>query len=124
VNCTVSSPVGQGRQGLSHPARQKTTKEAPVRRIAALLTLTALAVVALTGSALAAAAGLYAGKTGQGRTMRLTANARQVRMRNFSIKLNCRDGSVLIDQQSGFEPSKIRRHKFLDTRYGSTDKVT
>lgn len=98
-----------------------------MRRIAALLTLTALAVMALTASALGAAGGgggLHVGKTGQGRTIRLTANARQVRMRNFSIKLNCRDGSVLIDQESGFEPSKIRRNKFLDTQYGSTDKVT
>jgi hypothetical protein len=68
--------------------------------------------------------GLHVGKTGQGRSIRLTANARQVRMHNFSIKLQCRDGSVLIDQESGFMPSKVRRNKFVDTQYGSTDKVT
>ena len=96
-----------------------------MRPILAMLSTVTLALGLFAAPSLAAGgSGLYAGKTGQQRTIHLTANARQVRMRNFSIKLHCRDGSVLIDQESGFEPSKVRRNKFVDTQYGSTDKVT
>ena len=96
-----------------------------MRPILAILSTVTLALGLFAApSPAAAGSGLYAGKTGQQRTIHLTANARQLRMRNFSIKLHCRDGSVLIDQESGFEPSKVRRNKFVDTQYGSTDKVT
>ncbi|HVT00339.1 MAG TPA: hypothetical protein VHE08_07475 [Solirubrobacterales bacterium] len=65
----------------------------------------------------------YVGKTRQHRAIRLKANAKRVRMQGFSIELHCRDGSLLIDQESGFEPSTLKRGKFNDTQYGSTDTV-
>lgn len=66
----------------------------------------------------------YVGKTKQHRTIRLKANAKHVRMQSFAIELKCRDGSILVDQESGFEPSALKGGKFNDTQYGSTDTVT
>jgi hypothetical protein len=65
----------------------------------------------------------YVGKTKQHRTIRLRANAKHVRMQGFAIQLHCRNGSVLIDQESGFEPSPLRHGKFNDKQFGSTDTV-
>jgi len=63
------------------------------------------------------------GKTKQGRTIRLKADARQVKVQSFTVELHCHDGSVLVDQESGFEPSTLKGGKFRDTQYGSTDTV-
>jgi hypothetical protein len=82
-------------------------------------------MAAVEASAMAAAGGQtrYVGKTKQHRSIRLQANAKQVRMQSFTIELHCRDGSSLVDQESGFEPSALRGGKFSDTQYGSTDTV-
>lgn len=96
-----------------------------MRRIAACLILTGIAMAVPT-LALAAKGGndKYVGKTKQNRQIRLTASAKRMVLKSFAIELKCRDGSVLIDQESGFEPSAIRGGKFSDTQYGSTDTVT
>lgn len=96
-----------------------------MRRIAACLILTCFAMAIPGAFALAASNGgtRYVGKTKQHRTIRVLANARQARLQNFAIELHCRDGSILVDQESGFEPSAIRHGQFRDTQYGSTDTV-
>ena len=74
--------------------------------------------------ALAPKAGTYKGKTKQGRGIVFRLNHGQLDLRHFSIKLRCRDGSILIDQESGFEPSTLRANgSFREYQFGSTDKV-
>ncbi|HYC81186.1 MAG TPA: hypothetical protein VEB65_05330, partial [Solirubrobacterales bacterium] len=59
---------------------------------------------------------------GRGIVFRITRG--QLDLRHFSIKLRCRDGSILIDRESGFEPSALRSNgSFREYQYGSTDKV-
>lgn len=96
-----------------------------MRRIAACLILTCSAMAVSAAFALAASNGetKYVGKTKQHRNIRLAASSKQVRLQNFSIELHCRDGSVLVDQESGFEPTAIRGGKFSDKQFGSTDTV-
>jgi hypothetical protein len=65
----------------------------------------------------------YVGKTKQHRNIRLKANDQHLRLQSFSIELHCRDGSVLVDQESGFEPTAIRGGKFNDKQFGSTDTI-
>lgn len=96
-----------------------------MRRIAACLILTCSAMAISAAFALAASQSesKYVGKTKQHRTIRLKANAKHVRLQSFAIELHCRDGSVLVDQESGFEPTALKRGKFNDKQYGSTDTV-
>jgi hypothetical protein len=102
-----------------------TTEEAVVRRIVMMLTLSCLASGALVGSALAAGkTGTFAGKTAQHRNIKLKVSAGQVKLLNFSIELKCRDGSVLVDTESGFQATKLSGGKFSDSQVGSTDTVT
>lgn len=75
-------------------------------------------------AALTPAAGTYKGKTKQGRNTVFRLAHGQLDLRHFSIELKCRDGSILIDQESGFEPSSLRANgTFREYQYGSTDKV-
>jgi hypothetical protein len=42
----------------------------------------------------------------------------------FTIKLTCRDGSTLIDEESGFQRTPVQRDgNFHDDQLGSTDEV-
>lgn len=71
-----------------------------------------------------AQAGNYKGKTRQGRVIAFRLTPAGLDLRHFSIRLRCRDGSVLIDQESGFEPASLRGNgSFREVQYGSTDKV-
>lgn len=95
-----------------------------MRRTVMLLSLSCLALGALAGGAFAAAKnGTYAGKTAQKRAVKLKVSAKQVKLMNFTIELKCHDGSTLVDQESGFEPSALRGGKFKDVQFGSTDTV-
>lgn len=98
-----------------------------MRRVAASLILSCVAMAIPGAFALAASHGQtkYVGKTKQHRKIRLKTNAKYVKMQGFAIQLHCHDGSVLVDQESGFEPTPLRRHgRFKDKQYGSTDTVT
>lgn len=97
-----------------------------MRRIATCLVLSIVATAAPGPMALAASHGRihYVGKTRQHRAIRLQASGGQVQIQSFAIELHCRDGSALVDQESGFEPSALRADKFRDTQYGSTDAVS
>lgn len=64
------------------------------------------------------------GKTSQGRQIRLKASAGKVQLKHFTIQLRCRGGAILIDEESGFLPSKVGRGgKIHDVQVGSTDEV-
>lgn len=63
------------------------------------------------------------GKTSQGRVIRLARNRHGVQLKRFKIKLRCRDGSILIDDESGFLTTPLRHGKLRDHQVGSTDDV-
>lgn len=63
------------------------------------------------------------GRTAPHRKVALKVGGRQVLLRSFSIESRCRDGSTLIDAESGFEPSALRAGRFEDVQSGSTDTV-
>lgn len=68
--------------------------------------------------------GKLQGKTAQGRHIIMRVAGDHLDLLHFSIRLKCRDGSVLIDEESGFQPTDIRRNGFFrDDQVGSTDEV-
>lgn len=97
--------------------------------IAAALTCAAMmSMLALApAGALAAKGGksnVVKGRTSQGRTIHVAIHKRSVELKHFTIKLRCRKGGVLIDVESGFLPSRLRKHNRIhDHQVGSTDDV-
>jgi hypothetical protein len=88
--------------------------------------LTVCALVVSQGAAFAGAAPkrVYKGKTKQRRVVRLTTRGNTLKLRHFTARLKCRDGSVLIDQESGFQRTRLRDGgRFHDVQVGSTDEV-
>jgi hypothetical protein len=92
--------------------------------------LCGLAVCGLVGvelSSFAEAAGrsVHRGKTAQGYPLRLAMQGEQsLTLLRFKADLNCRDGSVLQLEESGFLPTRIRGNgSFRDTQFGKTDTV-
>lgn len=86
----------------------------------------ALALALAPGSALAGKGGknVHKGRTAQGRTIRVAVYKRSIELKHFTIKLRCRKGGTLIDVESGFLPSKLRKHNRIhDHQVGSTDDV-
>ncbi len=68
--------------------------------------------------------GKYHGKTKQDRQIVMRTGRSHVELLHFSIQLRCRDGSILIDQESDFEPTVIRHGgSFRDLQFGNTDEV-
>lgn len=63
------------------------------------------------------------GKTRQGRNIRLQLQQNHVQIKRFTIEARCRDGSELIIEESGFEPTPLRNGRVSDYQYGKTDKV-
>lgn len=92
------------------------------------LTTAALCVLACAALALDADAAsdqeTLKGRTKQGRTIRLTHRGDRVQIKHFSIELRCRDGSILVDAESGFLPTPVRSNgRIRDHQVGSTDDV-
>jgi hypothetical protein len=51
-------------------------------------------------------------------------NRDRLKLLHFKAKLSCADGSVLIDTESGFQPTRIGKGgAFHDVQVGSTDEV-
>lgn len=68
--------------------------------------------------------GKFSGKTAQKRRIVLRASPGHLDLLHFTVSLQCRDGSLLIDQESGFQPTPIRAGgSFRDDQVGSTDEV-
>jgi hypothetical protein len=64
------------------------------------------------------------GHTKQGRKVRIRVGGSSLRMLHFTAKLKCRDGSLLIDKESGFQETPLKRgSRFDDVQYGSSDTV-
>jgi hypothetical protein len=96
-----------------------------LRRIAvggilAWMMVTALATAPAEGSTKT----LLKGKTAQKRVVRMRVWGHALQIVRFSIELKCRDGSLLIDEESGFVRTPIRRNgSFGEVQTGSTDTV-
>lgn len=94
------------------------------------LMLCGLAVCGLVGvemTSLAEAAGrtVHRGKTAQGYPLTLKMKGeKSFKLLRFKADLNCRDGSQLQLDESGFLPTRLRGNgSFRDTQYGRTDTV-
>jgi hypothetical protein len=83
--------------------------------------------VLLMGSALAAAdrgSARFIGKTDQGYSLHFTLDGNQVDLIRVKVKLRCRNGGLLYDDLSDFEPAALRPNgRFNDLQFGSTDEV-
>jgi len=89
------------------------------------LILCGLLVLGLVGVQVSmASAATYKGKTAQKRTIRIAGNAKSIKVKRFKVELKCRNGTILVDDESGFLSTKLRKGgKFKDRQYGSTDTV-
>jgi hypothetical protein len=97
-------------------------------RIATVLCMALACVLATleTGDAVAgtAARQFARGRTGQRYRIVLRARERTIEIMRFTIRLSCRDGSTLVDEESGFQRTPLARAgQFRDDRSGSTDEV-
>ena len=93
------------------------------RIVKLLVALLALALVGASASDAATKARKYKGKTSQGKTIKFTIKGNTLTGLNFSITLDCSDGSTLTDTESGFQSTKISKNKFSDDQVGTTDEV-
>jgi hypothetical protein len=94
------------------------------RLLSGALMVCALVAAEATPFAAAAPKRVYKGKTKQKRPVRLTARGDTVKLRHFKARLKCRDGSVLVVDESGFQRTKLRHGgRFDDVQVGSTDEV-
>lgn len=81
------------------------------------------AALALDAGAATADSGPMKGRTSQGRKIRLQLGHDTVLTKRFTIRLRCRDGGVLIDTESGFQPARLKGGRVRDHQVGSTDEV-
>ncbi|MEZ5078848.1 MAG: hypothetical protein R2725_15570 [Solirubrobacterales bacterium] len=70
-----------------------------------------------------AEAATYEGKTAQKRSIRIAGNAKSIEVKRFKVELKCRNGTVLVDDESGFLRTPLRQGRFEDRQFGSTDTV-
>jgi hypothetical protein len=64
------------------------------------------------------------GRTQQGLGIRVAVRERTVDVLRFKAELRCRDGSILLLDESGFLPTPLKRGgAFRDVQYGRTDTV-
>jgi hypothetical protein len=83
----------------------------------------ALALVAALAVS-SASARLLQGRTAQKYPIKVAVNGGKLKLLHFKAKLSCADGSVLIDTESGFQPTRIGKGgAFSDVQVGSTDEV-
>jgi hypothetical protein len=82
------------------------------------------AMLALAAPVAAAAGGSQiSGRTAQHYRIRFERQGTALDLQRFTIRLKCRDGSVLIDEESGFQATPVRHGSFSDRQLGSTDVV-
>lgn len=92
--------------------------------LAAALACALLALSALALAPAAEAGRVYKGKTAQRHPIKIAMRAKSLKVLHFKAKLRCRDGSILIDDESGFLPTPIKGNgSFRDAQVGSTDEV-
>lgn len=90
----------------------------------ALTCTLALAALSVDAGADAPHRGLLKGRTRQGRRIRLALDANSIQIKRFTIELRCHDGGRLIDEESGFLPTRLRPGgRVRDHQVGKTDDV-
>jgi hypothetical protein len=91
----------------------------------ALGALAALAAIALPGGAQASPdTHPYSGKTAQKFHLSVATGKGTITLLRFKIRLRCRDGSLLFDDLSDFEPARLRGGgRFSDLQAGGSDEV-
>jgi len=90
------------------------------------LVVSALLVFVAIAATPAQAAGThrYGGKTAQKFRLQIVAEKGGISLVRFKIRLRCRDGSVLFDDLSDFEPATLRPGgRFSDLQVGPRDEV-
>jgi hypothetical protein len=96
------------------------------KKLSAVAACVVLAAVTTSIDAIAAdhQGSVARGRTGQGRGIRVKVMSDHIRLLGFSIELNCSGGYLLVDQESGFEPTAVSHGgRLRDRQYGSTDEV-
>jgi hypothetical protein len=65
------------------------------------------------------------GRTAQGQRLKLALEEgrERVQMLRFRARLRCDNGDLLVVEESGFLPTPLRRGRFADLQFGSTDEV-
>jgi len=67
---------------------------------------------------------VFKGNTAQDRSIRVAVMPRSIKIMRFKAELRCRDGSILIVDESGFLRTSVRRNgSFRDAQFGRTDEV-
>lgn len=84
----------------------------------------AIALSATIAAAPVGASERYSGKTAQKFRITIGASRHQVQLVRLKIRLRCRDGSLLFDDLSDFEPARLRQGgRFSDLQVGPSDEV-
>jgi hypothetical protein len=84
--------------------------------------LLALGVVAVQPAA-AAEAAVFKGRTAQKRAITIAGDSKSIKVMRFKAELKCRNGTLLVVDESGFLRTPLRGGKFRDRQFGSTDTV-
>ena len=67
---------------------------------------------------------VFKGSTAQDRGIRVAVAPRSIQIKRFKIELRCKDGSLLILDESGFLRTPVRRNgRFRDVQHGRSDTV-
>lgn len=94
------------------------------RTILAGMLVCALVPLTVALGAGSASARVFHGHTTQKYPIKVAVNGGKLTLLNFKAKLSCADGSILIDTESGFQPTRLRKGGvFRDVQVGSTDEV-
>jgi hypothetical protein len=97
------------------------------RAFFAAICVTALGVTGFGAAAVAAPAhgdAALQGRTAQGHRISLAVGRESVEIKRFTVELRCRGGDVLIDQESGFQPTPVTAGgRFQVDQVGRTDEV-
>ena len=67
--------------------------------------------------------GVLKGRTAQHRGIRFGLRSGHVDLKHVTVKLRCKGGDILIDDESGFAPSPLKGGRVNDFQVGSTDRV-
>ena len=96
-----------------------------VRLVISSVVVCSFLIANFAAAADAASRGVAKGRTGQGYRIKLaTQGAGSFRILGFKADLECRDGTQLQLDESGFLPTDVRRNgTFHEMQYGPTDRV-
>jgi hypothetical protein len=118
------SAPGEARDDLLTLGRRDPTRGEEMFRKLLVVGLAVCSLIAAEAASGESSRGLMKGRTAQGRAIHLAQRGKRVKIRHFSIQLRCSDGSVLVDLESGFVPTRVGRNgRVHDHQFGSTDEV-